>query len=197
MTKSKPNPKVDWYFDKAKQWQAEIKKLRSIALDCGLTEDLKWGCPCYTLQGVNIVLIHTFKEYCALLFFKGALFKDPEGILVQQTKNVQFARQIRFASLKQINAMKAAVKAYIHEAIAVEKSGVKIELKKTSEFEMPEEFINKLDEDPDLKAAFDALTPGRQRGYLLYFASAKQAKTRAARIEKYTQQILAGKGLDD
>jgi uncharacterized protein YdeI (YjbR/CyaY-like superfamily) len=197
MTKSKPNPKVDWYFDKAKQWPNEIKKLRSIALGTGLTEELKWGCPCYTLQGVNIVLIHTFKEYCALLFFKGALFKDPEGILVQQTKNVQSARQIRFASLKQINAMKAVVTAYIHEAIAVEKSGVKVELKKTSEFEMPEEFMNKLDEDPDLKAAFEALTPGRQRGYLLYFASAKQAKTRAARIEKYTQQILAGKGLDD
>jgi uncharacterized protein YdeI (YjbR/CyaY-like superfamily) len=197
MTKSKPNLKVDWYFDKAKQWQDEIKKLRSIMLDTGLTEELKWGCPCYTLQGENIVLIHTFKEYCALLFFKGALFKDPEGILVQQTKNVQSARQIRFTSLKQINAIKAVVKAYVHEAIAVEKSGVKVEFKKTSEFEVPEEFINKLDEEPDLKAAFDALTPGRQRGYLLYFASAKQAKTRAARIEKYTQQILAGKGLED
>jgi uncharacterized protein YdeI (YjbR/CyaY-like superfamily) len=197
MTKSKPNPKVDWYFDKAKQWQDEIKKLRSIALGTGLTEELKWGCPCYTLQGVNIVLIHTFKEYCALLFFKGALLKDPESILVQQTKNVQSARQIRFTSLKQINSMTAVVTAYIHEAIAVEKSGVKVEFKKTSEFEMPEEFMNKLDEDPDLKAAFEALTPGRQRGYLLYFASAKQAKTRAARIEKYTQQILAGKGLDD
>jgi uncharacterized protein YdeI (YjbR/CyaY-like superfamily) len=197
MTKSKPNPNVDWYFDKAKQWQDEIKKLRSIALNSGLTEELKWGCPCYSLQGENIVLIHTFKQYCALLFFKGALFKDPEGILIQQTKNVQSARQIRFTSLRQINDMKAVMKAYIQEAINVEQSGVKVEFKTTSEFEAPEEFINALDDNPDLKMAFDALSPGRQRGYLLYFTSAKQAKTREARIEKYTKQILAGKGMED
>jgi uncharacterized protein YdeI (YjbR/CyaY-like superfamily) len=197
MTKSKPNPNVEWYFVKAKQWQEEIKKLRAILLDCGLTEELRWGCPCYTLQNENIVLIHVFKEYCALLFFKGALFKDPEGILVQQTKNVQSARQIRFTSVQQITEVKTIVKAYIHEAIEVEKSGLKVEFKKTAEFEMPEEFINKLDEDPDLKTAFDALTPGRQRGYLLYFSAAKQSKTREERIEKYTKQILNGKGLDD
>ncbi len=197
MTKSKPNPKVEWYFVKAKQWQEEIKNLRTIALDCGLTEELKWGCPCYTFQSNNIVVIHVFKEYCALLFFKGALFKDPEGILVQQTKHVQSARQIRFTSLQQIVEMESVVKAYIREAIDVEKAGLKVEFKKTSEFETPEEFINKLDEDPDLKTAFDALTPGRQRGYLLYFSAAKQSKTREARIEKYTKHILNGKGLDD
>ncbi len=197
MTKSKPNPKVDWYFVKAEQWQEEIKQLRTIALDCGLAEELKWGCPCYTFQGNHIVLIHVFKQYCALLFFKGALFKDPEGILVQQTKNVQSARQIRFTSLQQIGEMKSVVKAYIREAIDVEKAGLKVEFKQTSEFEVPEEFINKLDEDPDLKTAFDALTPGRQRGYLLYFAAAKQSKTREARIEKHTKHILNGKGLDD
>ncbi len=197
MTKSKPNPKVEWYFAKAKQWQEEIKNLRTIALDCGLTEELRWGCPCYTFQSNHIVLIHVFKEYCALLFFKGALFNDPKGILVQQTKNVQSARQIRFTSVRQIDEMKTVVKAYIREAIEVEKAGLKVEFKKTSEFEMPEEFINKLDEDPDLKTAFDALTPGRQRGYLLYFSAAKQSKTREARIEKYTKHILNGKGLDD
>jgi len=197
MTKSKPNPKVEWYFAKAKQWQEEIKNLRTIALDCGLTEELRWGCPCYTFQSNHIVLIHVFKEYCALLFFKGALFNDPKGILVQQTKNVQSARQIRFTSVRQIDEMKTVVKAYIREAIEVEKAGLKVEFKKTSEFEMPEEFINKLDEDPHLKTAFDALTPGRQRGYLLYFSAAKQSKTREARIEKYTKHILNGKGLDD
>jgi len=197
MTKSNPNPKVDWYFVKAEQWQEEIKHLRTIALDCGLTEELKWGCPCYTFQSNHIVLIHVFKEYCALLFFKGALFKDPEGILVQQTKNVQSARQIRFTSVQQIVKMESVVKAYIREAVEVEKAGLQVEFKATSEFETPEEFINKLDEDPDLKTAFDALTPGRQRGYLLYFSAAKQSKTREARIEKYTKHILNGKGLDD
>ncbi len=197
MIKSKTNPKVDWYFVKANQWQDEIKNLRTIALECGLTEDLKWGCPCYTLEDNGIVLIHVFKEYCALLFFKGALLKDPEGILVQQTKNVQSARQIRFTSARQITEMERAVKAYIREAIAVEKAGLTVEFKKTAEFEMPEEFINKLDEDPDFKAAFDALTPGRQRGYLLYFSAAKQSKTREARIEKSAKRILDGKGLDD
>ena len=197
MTLSKPNPKVDWYFVKAKQWQDEIKNLRTIALGCGLTEELKWGCPCYELDGNGIVLIHVFKEYCALLFFKGALFKDPEGILVQQTKNVQSARQIRFTSAQQIAEMESAVKAYIREAIKVEKAGLKVPMKKMAEFDMPEEFQSKMDENPELETAFHALTPGRQRGYLLHFSAAKQSKTRAARVDKCTRQILAGKGLDD
>lgn len=191
------NPKVDWYFIKNTKWQAEIEHLRTIALDCGLAEELKWGCPCYTLEGNNIVLIHVFKEYCAYLFFKGALLKDPKGILVQQTKNVQSARQIRFTDVKEIGKMKTTLKAYIKEAIQAEKSGLKVELKKTKEFDMPEEFKNKLDELPKLKASFYALTPGRQRGYLLYFSSAKQSATRESRIKKYMPQILKGKGLDD
>ncbi len=191
------NPKVDFYFNKAKKWQEEIEKLRAIALDRGLTEELKWGCPCYTWQGNNIVLIHTFKEYCAFLFFKGALLNDVEGILVQQTENVQSARQIRFTNSDEIVEMTATLKAYIHEAIEVEKAGLKVEFKKTDEFRMPDEFRYKLDRIPALKTAFDALTPGRQKGYLLYFAQAKQSKTREARIEKYIPQILDGKGLDD
>jgi uncharacterized protein YdeI (YjbR/CyaY-like superfamily) len=171
--------------------------LRAIVLDCGLTEELKWGVPCYTFQKSNIVLIHVFKEYCAYLFFKGALLNDAKGILVQQTENVQAARQIRFTNVKEIVKLKATLKAYIYEAIEVEKAGLKVELKKTNEFTMPEEFQTKLDRTPALKKAFHALTPGRQRGYLLYFASAKQSKTRESRIEKYVPQILKGKGLDD
>lgn len=191
------NPKVDWFFDKAEQWKKEFKKLRMILLDCGLTEELKWGCPCYTFQKTNVVLIHGFKEYCALLFHKGALLNDAEGILIQQTENVQAARQIRFTSIGEIIEMEPILKAYIYEAIEVERAGLKVELKKTSEFSMPEEFQTKLHENPDLKTAFESLTPGRQRGYLLYFSQAKQPKTRESRIEKYTANILDGKGLND
>jgi uncharacterized protein YdeI (YjbR/CyaY-like superfamily) len=191
------NPKVDFYFIKEKKWQEEIEKLRTIILNCGLTEELKWGVPAYTYQKSNVVLIHTFKEYCAVLFFKGALLKDDKGILVQQTKNVQAARQVRFTSLQEVVKLQSTLKAYIYEAIEVEKAGLKVELKKTTEFEMPEEFQKKLDKTPSLKKAFHALTPGRQRGYLLYFSQAKQAKTRESRIEKYIPNILNGKGLDD
>jgi len=191
------NPKVDFYFNKAKKWQEEIEELRSIALDCGLAEELKWGCPCYTWQGNNIVLIHTFKEYCAFLFFKGALLSDADGILVQQTENVQSARQVRFTNIDEIVEMTTTLKAYIHEAIEVEKAGLKVEFKKTDEFRMPDEFRYKLDRIPALKTAFEALTPGRQKGYLLHFSQAKQSKTREARVEKYIPQILDGKGLDD
>ena len=183
MTKSNMNPKVDFYFSKAK-WQKELETLRMIVLDCGLTEELKWGVPCYTSQKRNIVLIHVFKEYCALLFFKGVLLKDANGILIQQTKNVQAARQIRFTSDREIVKMKPIVKAYIHEAIEVEKAGLKVDLKKTKEFTVTEEFQNKLDENRALKTAFKALTPGRQRGYLLYFSAPTQSKTRVSRIEK-------------
>ena len=190
------NPKVDWFFNKG-QWQEEFGKLRMIVLACGLTEELKWGCPCYTFQKRNIVLMHGFKEYCALLFFKGALLKDAKGILIQQTENVQAARQIRFTNVREIIKLKTIVKAYIKEAIEVEKAGVKVNLKKTAEFKMPEEFQNKLNESPALKRAFAALTPGRQRGYLLHFSAAKQSKTRQARIEKAMPQILTGKGLND
>lgn len=191
------NPKVDWYFDKAEKWQKEIKKLRAIALDCGLTEELKWGCPCYTSQETNIVLIHTFKEYCAFLFFKGALLNDPEGILIQQTKNVQSARQVRFTNFKEIVEMERTLKAYIYEAIEVEKAGLKVKYKKTSDFSIPEEFQKKLDKKPALKKAFEALTPGRQRAYIFYFSQAKQSKTREARVEKYMPKILKGMGLED
>jgi uncharacterized protein YdeI (YjbR/CyaY-like superfamily) len=197
MAKSSTNPKADWYFVKNKQWQEEIETLRSIILDFGLNEELKWGCPCYTHEDSNIVLIHVFKEYCAVLFFKGALMKDPKKILIQQTPNVQVPRQIRLTSLEEVKKMKATLKTYIKEAIQVEKSGVKAPLKKVKEFAVPEELQDKMDEMPALKTAFKALTPGRQRGYLLYFSSAKQAKTRAERVEKYTKKILAGKGLDD
>lgn len=197
MTQSAMNPKVDWFFNKAEKWREEYAKLRAIILDCGLAEELRWGKPCYTFEGSNVVLIHGFKEYCALLFIKGVLLKDPKHILIQQTENVQTARQVRFANLQEITRQAPILKAYIKEAIQVEKSGLKVELKKTSEFKVPEEFQNKLDKNPALKKAFAGLTPGRQRGYLLYFSSAKQSKTREARIEKYTPQILAGKGLDD
>jgi uncharacterized protein YdeI (YjbR/CyaY-like superfamily) len=189
------NPKVDFYFDKAKAWNKEIEKLRKIILDCGLTEELKWGCPCYQYEGSNIVLIHTFKDYCAVLFFKGALLNDPEGILIQQTENVQAARQVRFTNIKEIK--ERVLKSYIYEAIEVEKVGLKVQLKKTKEYPIPEEFQAVLNKKPTLKKAFEALTPGRQRGYLLYFSQAKQAKTRESRIEKYLPQILAGKGLED
>lgn len=191
------NPKVDFFFNKAGKWQKEVEKLRQIALDCSLTEELKWGCPCYTLEDSNIVLIHTFKEYCALLFFKGALLRDTKNILIQQTKNVQAARQIRFTNLREIVELKAVVKAYIQEAIEAEKAGLKVKLKKTTEFEIPEEFQRKLDESPALKTAFRALTPGRQRAYLLHFSSAKQSKTREERVAKYSRHILKGKGLND
>jgi len=197
MTMNGINPKVDFYFNNAKKWQEEIEKLRTIALDCELTEELKWGCPCYTIQDNNIVLIHTFKEYCAFLFFKGALLSDTDGILVQQTENVQSARQVRFTNIDQIVETTATLKAYIYEAIEVEKAGLKVEFKKTDEFRMPDEFRYKLDRIPALKTAFEALTPGRQKGYLLYFSQAKQSKTREARVEKYIPQILDGKGLDD
>src|SRR5438132_7949225 len=191
------NPKVDWFFDKATKWQKEYEKLRTILLDCGLTEELKWGCPCYTFEKRNIVLMHGFKEYCALLFFKGALLKDPEDILIQQTENVQAARQIRFISVRQIVKMRPILKAYINEAIEVERSGLKVPLKKTKEFSMPAEFQNKLSKNPALRKAFKALTPGRQRGYLLFFSAPKQSKTRESRIEKYIPQILVGKGFND
>jgi uncharacterized protein YdeI (YjbR/CyaY-like superfamily) len=194
---NKMNPKVDWFFSKSKKWQEELAKLRMIILDCQLTEELKWGCPCYTYQKSNIVLIHVFKEYCAVLFFKGALLKDTDGILIQQTKNVQAARQIRFTNVREIVVMEPILKAYIHEAIEVEKAGLKVNYKKTSEFTIPEEFQKKLDAIPALKTAFDALTPGRQRAYLFYFSAAKQSKTRESRVEKCMQQILKGKGLND
>ncbi len=197
MTKSVMNPKVDFYFSKANKWQEEIQQLRTIILDCSLSEELKWGVPSYSFQNSNIVLIHVFKEYCAVLFFKGALLKDPHGILIQQTKNVQAPRQIRFTRVGEIVKMKTIIKTYIKEAVEVEKAGLKVELKKTSEFSVPQEFQTVLDENQALKAAFYALTPGRQRAYLLNFSAPKQTKTREARIEKCMKQILKGKGLND
>jgi uncharacterized protein YdeI (YjbR/CyaY-like superfamily) len=191
------NPKVNFFFENAGQWQEEFKKLRTIALSTELTEDLKWGCPCYTYEGKNIFLIHGFKEYCALLFFKGALMKDPDSILIQQSKNVQAARQIRFTEVSQINDLEEVIRDYMFEAVEIEESGAKVEMKKTKEFEMAEEFQEKLDQDPALQEAFKALTPGRQRAYLLHFSSAKQSKTREARIEKCIPQIMAGIGLND
>ena len=191
------NSKVDALLKRTEKWRPEFKKLRTIALACGLTEELKWGQPCYTFQDKNIVLMHGFKEYCALLFFKGSLLQDPKGILIQQTENVQAGRQIRFTSIREIAAMEPTLKAYIREAIEVEKAGLKVKHKSTADFKVPEEFQSKLDEMPALKTAFNALTPGRQRGYLFYFSAAKQSKTRAERVEKYTPQILKGKGLDD
>jgi uncharacterized protein YdeI (YjbR/CyaY-like superfamily) len=191
------NPKAEFFFDKDTQWKKEYGKMRKIALDCGLTEELKWGCPCYTFDNRNIVLIHGFKEYCAFLFFKGALLNDPDGMLIQQTENVQSARQIRLTSLKEIVKLERALKTYIYEAIEVERAGLQVKLKKTREFPVPEEFQKRLDKSATLRKAFEALTPGRQRGYLLYFAAAKQARTRESRIEKYKQHILDGKGLED
>jgi len=194
---NKLNPKIDGLLKKAGKWQEEFETLREIVLDLPLTEEVKWGQACYTWDGKNVVLIHGFKEYCALLFFKGALLKDPQGILIQQTENVQAGRQIRFTNVRDIVAMKPVLKSYVQEAIAAEKAGLKVKLKKTSDFKIPEEFQNKLDEIPALKKAFAALTPGRQRGYLFYFSQAKQSKTREARVEKYIPLILKGKGLDD
>jgi uncharacterized protein YdeI (YjbR/CyaY-like superfamily) len=194
---NRTSPQVDFYFDKANKWQKELKKLRAIVLDCPLTEELKWGVPCYTFQERNVVLIHGFKEYCALLFMKGALLKDAKGILIQQTENVQAARQIRFTNVREIVEKGPTLKAYISEAIEAEKAGLKVKLKKTSEFAIPEQFHKQLDETPALKTAFAALTPGRQRGYLLHFSAAKQSKTLESRIEKCTPQILKGKGLLD
>lgn len=208
---NKKNPKVDPYFAdgcgrcplvatpkcKVNHWREELKLLRALVLDSGLNEELKWGVPCYTFQKNNLVLIHAFKEYCALLFFKGALMKDTQGILIQQTENVQAGRQIRFTNPQQVRAMKVTIKAYLQEAIEVEKAGLKVEYKKTEEFNIPEEFQTKLNELPALKTAFNALTPGRQRGYLLYFAAPKHSKTRDSRIEKSIPKILNGKGLND
>lgn len=191
------NPKVDFFFNKTGQWQTEFEKLRTIALKTELTEDLKWGCPCYTYEGKNIFLIHGFKEYCALLFFKGALMKDPENILIRQTENIQATRQIRFTNLQQIIDLENVLSDYIFEAVEIEESGAKVKMKKTHEFNIPEEFAQKLNENPELQKAFEALTPGRQRAYLLYFSSAKQSKTRISRIEKYIPEILNGKGLND
>jgi len=191
------NPKVDWYFEKNEKWQKETRKLRTIILDCGLTEELKWGCPCYTYESSNVVLIHVFKEYCAVLFFKGALLADPDGILVQQTENVQAARQVRFTNIKEVKERERILKTYIYEAIEVERAGLQVKLKKTKDFKIPEEFQTKLDKMPSLKKAFDALTPGRQRGYIFHFSQPKLSKTREARVEKYLKQIISGKGLDD
>jgi len=191
------NPKVDWYFEKNEKWQKETRKLRTIILDCGLTEELKWGCPCYTYESSNVVLIHVFKEYCAVLFFKGALLADPDGILVQQTENVQAARQVRFTNIKEVKERERILKTYIYEAIEVERAGLQVKLKKTKDFKIPEEFQTKLDKMPSLKKAFDSLTPGRQRGYIFHFSQPKLSKTREARVEKYLKQILSGKGLDD
>jgi len=197
MTKSRMNPKVDAFLREAEEWKEEFGELRRIILDSPLTEELKWGKPCYSLQESNVVLIHGFKEYCALLFFKGALLKDPKGILVQQTENVQAARQIRFTDVREILKLAPTLKAYIREAVEVEKAGLTVKYKKTSEFKMPEELQNKLNKMPALKTAFEALTPGRQRGYILYFSAAKQSQTREARIEKCMDQIFDGRGLND
>lgn len=191
------NPKVDFFFEKDTPWQSAYKQLRKIILDCGLIEELKWGVPCYTHNGKNVVLIHGFKDYCALLFHKGVLLKDTEGILVQQTENVQSARQIRFTGEAQIQEMESTLKTYLYEAVEVEKAGVQVKLKKTSEFDMPEELQEKLDSDLDFKTAFEALTPGRQRGYMLYFSQPKQCKTRISRIEKSFPKILDGKGYNE
>jgi len=197
MTLSSMNPKVEFFFSKAEKWQEEFEKLRMIVLDCDLSEELKWGCPCYTFQKGNIVLIHGFKEYCALLFFKGALLQDANGILIQQTENVQAGRQIRFTNINEITEMEPILKAYIYEAIEVEKAGLEVKLKENTEYRIPEELQQKFEEIPALKTAFEALTPGRQRGYLLHFSAPKQSKTRESRVEKFIPQILNGKGLDD
>jgi|SRR6185312_5054159 len=191
------NPKVDWFFDKPTPWQKEYAKLRTLILDCGLDEELKWGCPCYTFGKKNIVLIHGFKEYCAVLFFKGALLQDAEGILIQQTKNVQVPRQARFTNVQEIVRLRSTLKAYIYEAIEVERAGLKIRLKKPSDYKIPDEFAAKLDKNAALKKAFYELTPGRQKGYIFYFSQPKLSKTRAARVEKCIRPILDGKGLDE
>jgi uncharacterized protein YdeI (YjbR/CyaY-like superfamily) len=191
------NPKVDAFLSRSKKWREEFEQLRKIVLDCGLSEELKWGVPCYTFEDKNIVLMHGFKDYCALLFFKGALLKDPKGILVQQTRNVQAARQIRFTSVREIVRMKSTLKAYVLEAVEIEKAGLKVDFKKTKQFIVPEEFQKKLNKIPALKTAFQALTPGRQRAYILHFSAPKQSQTRESRVEKCMPQILSGKGLKD
>lgn len=191
------NPEVNWFLNKPGKWQDAYQELRQIVLECGLTEELKWGCPCYTYQGSNIVLIHGFKDYCALLFMQGALLKDPKKILIQQTKNVQSARQIRFSGVKDIRKNKATIRAYIKQSIKNNQTGLKVELKKTNEFEISSELEIAMVQMPELKSAFSKLTPGRQRAYLLHFTSAKQSKTRMERVEKYIPKILDGKGLDD
>lgn len=191
------NPQIDEFLNSSEKWKEEFEQLREIILDCGLDEEFKWYKPCYTYQNKNIVLIHGFKEYCAMLFFKGALLQDPDGILIQQTENVQAARQIRFTSVREIVNLKTELKNYINAAIEVEKSGTRVKLKETVEYQMPEEFRNRLDRNPTLKTAFESLTQGRQRAYIFYFSSAKQAKTREMRIDKYTNKILDGKGLND
>lgn len=195
--RSKPNTTTDFFFDKESPWQDAYRKLRTIILDCGLQEELKWGKPCYTWQGHNILLIHGFKEYCAILLMKGALLRDEAGILVQQTENVQSARQIRFTDTREITKQKATIKAYIFEAIEIEKAGLKVDMKKNTDLVYPDEFQKQLDKSAKLRKAFESLTPGRQRGYHLFFTSAKQAKTREARVEKAIPLILAGKGLED
>ncbi|MGG0791510.1 YdeI family protein [Peribacillus simplex] len=197
MTKSRMNPKVDEFISKAKKWKEEYETLRNIVIDCELTEEFKWMHPCYTFDNKNIVLIHGFKEYCALLFHKGALLKDAHGILIQQTENVQGARQIRFTNVQEIVATETILKAYIHEAIEVEKAGLEVNYKKNTEFIIPEEFQKKFNEIPSLKTAFEALTPGRQRAYILHFSQPKQSKTRESRVEKCMKKILDGKGLND
>jgi len=194
---NKTNPKVDWFFAKADKWRLETKTLRTIILDCGLTEVLKWGCPCYTLGDDNIVLIHAFKDYCAVLFFKGALLKDPKGVLIQQTKNVQAARQVRFTGIREVEKLKPVLKSLIKQAVEAEKSGLKVKFKQASEFTMPEEFQTRLNGMPALRTAFEGLTPGRQKAYLLHFSGAKQSKTREARVEKFIPRILDGLGMDD
>ena len=197
MNNSVINPKVDFYFNKVTKWQEEYEKLRMIVLDSQLTEELKWGVPCYTFQKKNVVLIHGFKDYCAFLFFKGALLHDAGGILIRQTDNVQSSRQVRFTNIREIEKLEPILKAYIYEAIEVEKAGLEVTFKKSPEFTIPEEFQNRLHETPPLKTAFDALTPGRQRAYLLYFSAPKQSITRQSRIEKQIPQILNRKGLND
>ena len=197
MTNSRMNPEVDEFLSKAKKWKEEYEKLRNIVLDCELTEEFKWMHPCYTFEKKNIVLIHGFKDYCALLFQKGALLQDAHGILIQQTENVQAARQIRFTNVQEIVEMEPILKAYIYEAIEVEKAGLEVNFKKNTEFIIPEELQNKFDEMPTFKTAFESLTPGRQRAYILYFSGPKQSKTRESRIEKYIQKVLDGKGLND
>ena len=196
-TTSRINLKVNFFFEKEKKWKDEFEKLRATILDCQLDEELKWGVPCYTFQKKNVVLMHGFKEYCAILFVKGALLKDAKGVLIQQTENVQAARQIRFTNIREIEKMKATLKAYIKEAIEVEKAGLKVELKKTSDYVIPKEFQSRLDENLALKEAFYALTPGRQRAYIFYFSQPKLSKTREARVEKYIDLILDGVGLND
>ena len=197
MINDRLNPKVDNFIGKAEKWREEFKELRRIVLDSPLNEEMKWGVPCYAIEGKNVVLIHGFKEYCALLFIKGSLLKDTKGILIQQTQNVQAGRQIRFTNIQEIIGMETVLKSYINEAIEVEKSGLEVDFKKSIEFSIPVELQNKFDEVSSLKSAFESLTPGRQRAYILHFSEPKQAKTREARVEKYVQQILKGKGLND